>query len=71
MPYHPEPAEPGAGPAVAAAGRTLHRGHVEAGVTTLGRLREDGPFAPIFTSLGYGTGAEPLADALLRHESVG
>jgi hypothetical protein len=42
--------------AAAAAGRTLRRGSASAGATTFARLREHGPFAPIFTVLGHAAG---------------
>ncbi len=52
--------------AVAAAGRTLRRGSVNAAAVTLARLREHGPFAPIFTRLGSVVSDQPSVDALVR-----
>jgi hypothetical protein len=52
--------------AVAAVGNAgHHRRHVLAGVTTLARLTEYGPFTPIFTPIGTATGDDQECDALL------
>jgi hypothetical protein len=55
--------------AAAAAGRTLRPGSVNAGVTTLARLTEHGPFAPIFTLLGHAADQYTSMDALLAQKS--
>ncbi|MEN8651693.1 replication-relaxation family protein [Streptomyces sp. 21So2-11] len=52
---------------LAASNPTLIASPVRAGVTTLDRLRDLGPFAPIFTPV---TGSAQLADAWLRPQSV-